>query len=141
MEQTWTLRELLRVKSRWERIWHSQQERKRLIQDLDLKIKERNWMDLLEGGRDPKVQWAASEHDRQHVFAWAKAVCRDLEVQYDAVSKNESRSWASCCDKVQRTLKVGDTQVMVFLPTENTPVIASNAPQFDTIDTTKPNRI
>ena len=56
MERTWTSRELLRVNSRWERIWHSQQERKRLIQDLDLKIKERNWMDLLEGGHDPEVQ-------------------------------------------------------------------------------------
>ena len=52
--------------------------------------------------------------------------------------ENEDEYLGAC---PERTLKVGDTQVMVFLPTDNPPVIASNDPQFDTIDTTKPNQI
>jgi hypothetical protein len=86
------------------RILESQVERKRLIDSLADKVRSRAWRKLLAAAEDDEVAYKASNHDVEHAFARAKAVCRALEIQYEAVARGESMTWTECCKQASAQL-------------------------------------
>jgi hypothetical protein len=95
-----------RAGARMVKVFQSQEERQQLILDLNAKIKDNNWINLLEGIQgDSDLKWSVTENDRSRVMEQAKAVCRALEIMYEHVVKNVPVTWTDCCKEVHETHK------------------------------------
>ena len=90
-----------RADARSEKVLKEQHERRRLIHDLNKKITDNNWIELLEGtSPGSELELCATPNDASRAIMQAKAVCRALEILHYSVETNEHRTWKACCEQV-----------------------------------------
>jgi len=100
IQRNWSLKRRRRAMDRIKRTLESQTVRKRLIDQLRIKIAEKDWQALLEGGTDAEVQWSASAYDREHVLEQARAICRAIEILYEHTEANQPIEWINGCCRI-----------------------------------------
>ncbi len=89
------LRQLVKL----QKLQNNQLMRKALIEELEVKISNRDWINLVKGAYDSEIADALSLFDKEHALSKAKHVTSALKILYEWTKNNNHITWSEACNK------------------------------------------